>query len=74
MQINGDGDVVQTTVKDFAKKHDLDYNQANQLLQMLTSKGVAKEVGKRKTSPTGKGRAATIFEVPTTLKFDLAAA
>jgi hypothetical protein len=60
----------QTTIGDLATKLNVEYPTAAALVKLVLAKGAGKEVGKRPT-PTGKGKPATIYELPTTFLLSL---
>lgn len=63
----------QTTVGDLAESLGIDYAAAAAIVKIATAKGLAKEVGKRPTA-TGKGKPATIYELPHTITLTLSQA
>jgi hypothetical protein len=59
------------TVKQFAQKMNLDYLMASALLKAAVSTGQAHEVAKIKTSLTGRGKPATVYEVSDVISFQV---
>jgi hypothetical protein len=62
---------MQVTTKQLAQKLKMDYLLVSNLLKLALHMGLVTEVGKVKTSLTGKGKPATVFEVPDSLTFNL---
>jgi hypothetical protein len=54
---------MQVTVKEFAESQGVDVGMANGVLNFLVRKGLSEVVGHRK-STSGKGKAASIYEIP----------
>lgn len=52
------------TAIQLAERLGVDYVVASSLLKLMVSRGVAREVGKIKTSLTGKGKPSTVYEIP----------
>ena len=61
---------MRTTVKTFAEKHGVDVMVANSVLNFLEKKGQATVVELQK-SPTGKGRAAKVYEMADSITIQL---
>lgn len=59
------------TAKQFAQKMNLDYLAASALLKAAVATGQAREVDKIKTSLSGKGKPATVYEVSDVLSFQV---
>lgn len=58
-----DANYVRGTAREFAVRLGTDQSIANNFLKVLESQGIAKVVGAKK-SISGKGRSATIYELP----------
>ncbi len=66
-------DTIQGTAADFQRAFDLGkdgYTTINGFLKFLESRGLAKNVGSRK-STSGKGKPATIWEIPKSFKVNV---
>ncbi len=59
------------TAIQLAERLGVDYVVASSLLKLMVSRGEAKEVGKIKTSLTGKGKPSTVYEIPGEFKLSL---
>lgn len=64
---------MQVTANQLAKQMGVEYVVAASLLKLAVSTGQGKEVGKVKTSLTGKGKPSTVYEIPETLTISLKA-
>jgi hypothetical protein len=65
--------VERVTAIQLAQRLGVDYVVAASLLKLMVSKGEAKEVGKVKTSLSGKGKPSTVYEIPGEFKLTLSA-
>lgn len=61
------------TAIQLAERLGVDYVVASSLLKLMVSRGAAKEVGKIKTSLTGKGKPSTVYEIPSEFTLSLSA-
>lgn len=62
---------MQVTANQLAKQLGVEYVVAASLLKLVVSTGQGKEVGKVKTSLSGKGKPSTVYEIPDTLTISL---
>jgi len=69
----GEFTVERVTAIQLAQRLGVDYVVAASLLKLMVSKGVAKEVGKVKTSLSGKGKPSTVYEIPGEFTLSLSA-
>jgi hypothetical protein len=63
---------MQTTIKQLAEKHKVQYAEAAGLMKFLSATGKATEKGTEEKAPGTKGKGATIWEIPDKLEMDLA--
>jgi hypothetical protein len=62
---------INVTVKQFSEMHDFkSMVEANSVMNVLKAKGLVRVVGKKKPAG-GKGKPATIYEIPQTVKLEL---
>jgi hypothetical protein len=65
--------VIHTSIQEFANVHKCDYVEAAGTMRFLLHKGVAKKVGKRRSSPFGRGKPTDIYEIPSEVSLKLIA-
>lgn len=63
MKVVKSGAIVNMTAKDYAKKHNMDYQDAANLLRILHKEGGISIVGHRGHAG-GRGKPATVYAIP----------
>ena len=64
---------IHTSISEFAEAHKCDYVEAAGTMRFLLNKGIAKKVGKRRSTPFGRGKPTDIYEIPTEVNLKLVA-
>lgn len=62
--------MIQATIGDVEKRLGVEYATASAVVKLMVAAGKGKEIGKRPTA-TGKGKPATIYELPETFEISL---